>query len=155
MWSMNSWVLMQQRASSFCPDRTYSLSGFWMEGWCIVPYVIAHISVSGWAQGRVVEGGRVHAKDKIIQNSVFQAGSGLRNVVEADEWHMDAYNFSLQLIWQVLEFQRSLYGQILAVLWIKHQGADHEYNFQGNLIASTSLLAPFGMTYNFLCAWTE
>jgi hypothetical protein len=43
----------------------------------------------------VLVGGRVHGKDKIIQNSILQAGSGLRNVVEADEWGMDAYNFSL------------------------------------------------------------
>ena len=31
------------------------------------------------------EGGRVHVKDKIIRNSVFQPGSGPRNVVDADE----------------------------------------------------------------------
>ena len=97
---------MQQRASSFYPDWTCSLSGSWMEGWCIVPYFIAHISVRGWAHGRAVEGGRVHAKDKIIQNSILQAGSGLRNVVEVDEWDMDAYNFSLWSIWRVMELQR-------------------------------------------------
>ena len=81
------------------PGWTCSLSGSWMEGWCIVPYVIAHISVRGWAHGRVLEGGRVHAKDKIIRNSILQAGSGLRNIVEADEWDVDAYNFSLWSIW--------------------------------------------------------
>ena len=31
------------------------------------------------------KGGRVHVKDKIIQNSVFQPGSGPRRVVDADE----------------------------------------------------------------------
>ena len=123
-----------------------------MEGWCIVPYVIAHISVLGLAHGRVVEGGRVHGKDKIIRKSILQAGSGLRNVVEADERDMDAYILSLCSIWRVMELQRSLYGQIVAVLWIQHRGIDREYNFQGNLIASTSHLAPFGMTYNFSCA---
>jgi hypothetical protein len=152
MWNMNSWVLMQQRATSFCPDWTCGLSGSWMEGWCIVPFVIAHISVRGWAHGRVVEGGRVHAKDKIIRNWILQARSGHRNVVEADEWDMDVYNFSLWSIWRVMELQRSLYGEIVAVLWIQHQGTDSEYNFHGNLIASTSHLAPFGMTYNFSCA---
>ena len=149
MWSMNSSVSMQQRASSICPDWTCSLSGSWMEGWCIVPYVIAHISVRGWARGRVVEGGKVHAKDKIIRNSILQAGSGLRNVVEADEWDMHAYNFSLWSIWRVMELKWSLHGQIVAVLWIQQRGTNREYNFQGNLIASTSHLAPFGVTYNF------
>ena len=48
-----------------------------------------------------------------------------------------------------MELQRSLYGQIVDDLWIQHRGTDREYNFQGNLIASTSHLAPFGMTYNF------
>ena len=43
----------------------------------------------------VLVGGRVDGKDKIIQNSSLQAESGLRNVVEADEWDMDAYKFSL------------------------------------------------------------
>ena len=152
MWSMNSSVSMQQRATSFCPDWTCSLSASWMEGWYIVPYVIAHISVCGWAHRRVVDGGRVHGKDKIIQRSNLQAGSGLRNVVELDEWDMDAYNFSLWSICQVMELERSLYGQIVAVLWIQHRGTDREYSFQGNLIASTSHLAPFGMTYNFSCA---
>ena len=152
MWSTNSSVAMQQRASSICPYWTSSLFGSWMEGWCIVPYVIAHISVRGWAHGRVVEGGSVHAKDKIIRNSILQAGSGLRNVVKADEWDMDAYNFSLWSIWRVMQLQRSLYGQIVAVLWIQHRGTEREYNFQGNLIASTSHLAPFRMTYNFSCA---
>jgi hypothetical protein len=152
MWSMNSLVSMHQRASSFCPDWTCSLSGSWMEGCCIVPDVIAHISVRGWAHGRVVEGGRVHAKDKIIQNSILQTGSGLQNVVEADEWDMAAYNFSLWSIWQVMELQRSLYGQIAAVLRIQHWWTYREYKFQGNLIASTSHLAPFRMTYKFSCA---
>ena len=152
MWSMNSSVSMQQRASSFCPDWTCSLSGSWMEGWCIVPYVVAHLPIRGWAHGRVVEGGRVHAKDKIIRNSILQAGSGLQNVVEADEWDMDAYNFSLWSRWWVMELQRSLYGRIVAVLWMQHWGTDSEHNFQGNLIASTSHLALFGMTYNFSCA---
>ena len=152
MWSMNSSISMQQRASSFFPDWTCSLSSSWMEGRCIVTYVTAHISVRGWAHGRVVEGGRVHAKDKVVQNSILQAGSDLRNVVEADEWDMYAYDFLLWSIWQVMELQRSLYGQIVAVLWIQHRGKDREYNFQGNLIASTSHLAPFVMTYNFSCA---
>ena len=31
------------------------------------------------------KGGRVHVKDKIIRNSVFQPGSGPRNVVDADK----------------------------------------------------------------------
>ena len=66
-----------------------------MQGWCIVPYVIAHISVLDLAHGRVVEGGNVHGKDKIIRKSILQAGSGLRNVVKADEWDTDAYNISL------------------------------------------------------------
>ena len=152
MWSMNSLISMQQRASSFCPGWTYSLSGSWMEGWCIVPYFIAHISVRGWAHGMVVEGGRVHVKDKIIRNSIIQAGSGLYNVVEVYEWDMDAYNFSLWSIWRVMELQWSLYGQILAVLWIQHRGKDDEYKFQGNLIASTSHLAAVRKTYYFLCA---
>ena len=52
-----------------------------IEGWCIAPYVIVHISICGRAQ----KGGSVHVKDKIIQNSVFQPGSGPRNVVDADE----------------------------------------------------------------------
>ena len=56
-----------------------------MEGQCIVPYIIVHICVRGRAHGRVVEGGRLHAKDKIIRISILQAGSGLRNVVETDE----------------------------------------------------------------------
>ena len=152
MWSMNSSVSMQQRASSFCPDWTCSLSGSWMEGWGIVPYVIFHISVRGWAHGRVVEGGRVHAKDKIIRNKILQASSGLWNVVEADEWDMDAYKYSLWSFRRVMELQRSLYGQIVAVLWIQHRGTDREYNFQGKLIAPTSYLVPFGMTYIFSCA---
>ena len=152
MWSINSSVSMQQSASSFCPDCTCSLSGSWMEGWCIVPYVMAHISVPGWAYGRLVEGGRVHGKDKIIWKSNLQAGSGLRNVVEADEWDMDAYNFSLWSIWRVMELQRSLYGQIVAFLWIQHRGTDREYNFHVNLIASTSHLAPVRKTYNLMCA---
>ena len=146
---------MQQSASSIYSDWTCSLFGSWMEGGCIVPYVIAHIFAHGWAHGRMVEGGRVHAKDKIIQNSILQAGSGHQNVVEAGEFDMDTYNFSLWSILQVMEVQRSLYGQIVAVLWIQHRGTDREYNFQGNLIALTIHLAPFEMTYNFSCAWTE
>ena len=31
------------------------------------------------------KGGRVHVKDKIIQNSVFQPRSGPRNIVDADK----------------------------------------------------------------------
>ena len=152
MWCMNSFVSTQQRASSFTLDWTCSPSGSWMEGWCIVPYVIAHIFDSGWAHRSVVEGGKVHAKHKIIQNSILQAGSGLQNVYEEDEWDTDAYNFPLWSIWRVMELQRSLYGQIVAVLWIQHQGTDREYNFKGNLIASTIHVAPFRMTYNFSCA---
>ena len=119
---------MQHRASSFCPDWTCSLSGSWMEGWCIVPYVITHISIRGWAHGKVVEGGRVHAKDKIIRKSILQPGSGLRNVVEADEWDMEAYNFLLWSIWWVMELQRSLYSQIVPF---------YGYNIGGQTVNTT------------------
>ena len=44
------------------------------------------------------------------------------------------------------------YGKIVAVLWVQHRGTIREYNYQGKLIALTSHLAPFGMTYNFLSA---
>jgi hypothetical protein len=118
--------------------------------YCSISY--CNISVRGWAHGRVVEGVRVRAKDKIIRNSILLVGSVLRNVIEADEYDMNAYNFSLWSIWRVMELQWNLYGQIVAFLWIQHQGIDREYNFQGNLIASTSHLAPFRMTYNFSCA---
>jgi hypothetical protein len=151
MWSMNSSVSMQQRAASFCPDWTYSLSGSWMEEWCIVPYVIAHISVHGWAHGRGVEGGRVHGKDEIIQKSFLQAGSGLEMLSKRMSWiwtHTTLCCDRFGGSW----LQRSFYVQIVAVLWIQHRGIDREYNFQGNLIASTSHLALFGMTYNFFCA---
>ena len=77
----------------------------------------------------MVEGGRVYAKDKIIRNSSLQVGSVPQNVVEADEWDMEAYNFLLWSIWWVMELQRRLYGQIVAVLWIQHRGKDREYNF--------------------------
>ena len=33
----------------------------------------------------VLEGGRVHSKDKIIRNSILQAGYCLRNNVDVDE----------------------------------------------------------------------
>ena len=99
-----------------------------MEGCCIVPYVIANISVRGRAHERVVEGGRVHDQDKIIRNSILQAGSGLRNVVEADEWDMDAYNFSLWSIWWVMELQRSFYSQIVPF---------YGYNIGGQTINTT------------------
>ena len=52
-----------------------------MEGWCIALYVIVHICL--WVSSQ--KGGRVHVKDKIIRNSVFQPGSGPRNVVDADK----------------------------------------------------------------------
>ena len=52
-----------------------------MEGWSFPLYIIVHISICGRAQ----KGGSLHVKDKIIQNSVFQPGSGPRNVVGADE----------------------------------------------------------------------
>ena len=55
-----------------------------MKGWCIVPSVIVQICVRMSAHERVVEGGRVRAKDKIIRNSILQARSGHRHVVETD-----------------------------------------------------------------------
>ena len=44
---------------------------------CYCPYICPWISSQ--------KGGRVHVKDKIIRNSVFQPGSDPRNVVDADE----------------------------------------------------------------------
>jgi hypothetical protein len=44
---------------------------------CYCPYICPLVSSQ--------KGGRVHVKDKIIRNSVFQLGSGPRNVVDADE----------------------------------------------------------------------
>ena len=44
---------------------------------CYCPYICPWVSSQ--------KGGRVHVKDKIIRNSVFQPGSGPRNVVDADE----------------------------------------------------------------------
>ena len=44
---------------------------------CYCPYIYP------WVSSQKV--GRVHLKDKIIRNSVFQPGSGARNVVNADE----------------------------------------------------------------------
>ena len=48
-----------------------------------------------------------------------------------------------------IELQWSFYGKIVVVLWIQHRGTDREYKFQDKLIAPTSHLAPFRMTYNF------
>ena len=120
-----------------------------MEGWCIVLYVIVHISVRRWTHGRVVEGGRVYFEHEIVRNSILQAGSCLRNVVEPREWVTGAYNFWLWLFWRVMDIQWSFCGKIVAGLWIQHRGTDREYNFQGKLIAPTSHLAQLGMTYNF------
>ena len=44
---------------------------------CYCPYVCPWVSSQ--------KGGRVYVKDKIIRNSVFQPGSGPRNVVDTDE----------------------------------------------------------------------
>ena len=44
---------------------------------CYCPYICPWVSSQN--------GGRVHIKDKIIQNSVFQPGPGPHNVVDADE----------------------------------------------------------------------
>ena len=44
---------------------------------CYFPYICLWVSSQN--------GGRVHVKDKIIQNSDFQPGSGPRNVVDTDE----------------------------------------------------------------------
>ena len=44
---------------------------------CYCPYICPLVSSQ--------KGGRVHVKDKIIRNSVFQPGSGPRNVDDHDE----------------------------------------------------------------------
>ena len=44
---------------------------------CYCPYICSWVSSE--------KGGRVHVKDKIIRNSVFQPGAGPQNVVDADE----------------------------------------------------------------------
>ena len=53
----------------FQPIITCSLYGLKMEGWCIALYVIVHISVCGWAHGRVVE---YTLKIKLSETRIFK-----------------------------------------------------------------------------------
>jgi hypothetical protein len=74
------------------------------------------------------DGGRVHAKDKIIRNSILQGGSGLWNVVEANEWDMDAFNFSVWSIWRSWNSN----GVCMAKLW-----PFYGYNIGGQTVNAT------------------
>ena len=99
-----------------------------MQTWCIVLYVIVHISICRWAHGRLVEGGRIYVTRKIIRNSILQAGSCLQNVVEAREWFMGEYNFWLWSFCQVMELQWCF----MAKFWLFYG-----YNIAGQTVNTT------------------
>ena len=81
---------------------------------CYCPYICLWVSSQN--------GDRVQVKDKIIRNSVFQTGSGPRNVVNADEEGDGRVPRLVVIVLVVMELKWCSYGQIVVLLWIQHQG---------------------------------